>query len=162
MQAFRRVKLALAISLLCALFLPLGQCSRQSGTSTIPSHPKRFSQRVFPQSDDQTEYHYGIADVSFSLRGLLTIVAFGWPLLFVLVGRRAEGKRLAWLLPIGELILCAGTSYWLWAMTVFYQWLYGAYVVFAIVIIYAAVALITLLGYLRIVFKQSSPTLQSS
>lgn len=161
MCTLRKAKLAMAVLLVCALCLPLSQCSRQDDSSTKSNQSKTLPQRIFPQSDDRTDYQYGIANIRFSFDGLCTVLAFGWPLIFALVGRRAAGKRFSWLLHFTELFLCAGTIYWLYALTSFGQWLYGAYVVFVIIVIYAGIVLFCLFEYLRGMFTQQSLTNQA-
>ena len=89
----RKLKLTLAIALLAALFLPLSKCSRGGKAAPSAPPPKSFAQQIFPRSDAQTDYDYGFKHLRPSLHGLVSLVAFGWPLVLALLNRRAAGKR---------------------------------------------------------------------
>jgi hypothetical protein len=154
----QKTKLTLAILLLAALFLPLSKCSR-GGKSAAPMLPakKSFAQQIFPRSDPQTDYDYGFKHLKASLHGLVSLVAFGWPFVLALLNRRAAGKRFTPLFYLLELLLSAGTLYWLYAVTVVGTRLWGAYVVIGLVAGYALAALVDLIGpWLR--FKRREGT----
>ena len=71
------------------------------------------------------------------------MIAFVWPLAFLFLVRRRLGSRMKWTFRILELLLCAGTIYWINVLS-FHSfgatWLYGAY------ICVIAVAVFTCLG----------------
>ena len=56
-----------------------------------------MAQRLFPRSDNQTTYTYAVGELEFSQRGVLTLLAFTWPLPLLLAGRKWKTARLAWL-----------------------------------------------------------------
>ena len=101
----QKLKLTLGILMLAALFTPLSQCSRGGKENALPPPPKAGWQKIFPRSDEHTDYDYGATHIDPSLAGVLTLVAFAWPLGLALVGWRVRGKRRAWLFYILELLL---------------------------------------------------------
>jgi NADH:ubiquinone oxidoreductase subunit K len=125
-----KIRLAAAVIILLSIFLPISECQRRD--NAIPK-PKSFSQQLFPQSNADFEYQYGYRQIGFTLVGILTIVAFGWPLACLLLLERRR-RILRFLLPI-EILLCAGTLYWVHAISFGGRYLYGACV--------AAIAVIT-------------------
>jgi len=137
----QRIKLTLGILMLAALFVPLSQCSRGSKENALPPPPKTGWQKIFPRSDAQVEYDYGAKHLDLSLHGVLSLVAFGWPFVLALLGRRVRGKRRAWILYALEILLCAGTGWWIYAVTEGGTRLWGAYFVFALVGVYGLTAL---------------------
>jgi hypothetical protein len=128
--------------MIAALFVPLTECSRGGKTTAVPAPPRTFLQKIFPRSDAQTEYDYGASRLGLSTNGVATLVAFGWPLVLALLNRRIAGKRRAWILYVLELLLCAGTIYWLHLATSVGTRLWGAYLVFALTIAYAVATLL--------------------
>ncbi len=124
-----------------ALFVPLSECSRGGKRQSTPAPPRTFLEKTFPRSDAQTDYNYGATRLGLSTNGLLTLIAFGWPLALALLNRRIAGKRRAWVLYLFELLLCAGTIYWLHLATFVGTPLWGADLVFALTIAYAAATL---------------------
>jgi hypothetical protein len=135
--------------MIAALFAPLTECSRGAKASAVPVPPPTLWQKVFPRSDSQTDYNYGVARLSLSANGIATLVAFGWPLGFAPLNRRVAGKPRAWIFYLCELLLCAGTIYWLHLATLVGTPLWGAYFVFALTIAYATAALLDLALSLR-------------
>ena len=136
----RKVRLVAAIVLVCAFVLPLSECSRRESHS--PPRPKSISQRLFPQTNAEFSYQYAYGFVGFSAPGAVTVLAFIWPLVFVLSVRRRFGPKLQWFLRVLEVLLCAGTIYWLDVLTLRgfgARWLYGAYVGVIAVAIFALV-----------------------
>ena len=125
--------------LVCAVCLPLGQCSE--GNPHLPPASPSISLHLFPRNDRDHTYHYAIGLVNFSLFGVATVLAFVWPLVFVVLVRRAPGPRLAWLIRSLELLLSAGTIYWIYVLCAWDEWLYGAYVACLAVLLYAGVVL---------------------
>ena len=142
MNVLRKIRGGAAILLLCTIFLPLSQCSRH-GESVKPPTAKALahSRHIFPRSDDDFEYQYGIKDLDLTLRGALTVIAFLWPLAFLGCDRRIRRNRFWWIFAIGELLLCAGTAYWIGVLTLGGRWLYGAYAAEAVIGIYFVVSL---------------------
>jgi hypothetical protein len=125
----RKLRLTAAIVLVCAIFLPLSECS-QGDNHSQPAQ-KSVAQRLYPQSNAEFSYQYGYRSIDFDTMGLFTILAFGWPLAFALLVRRNLRPRMKWTFRILELLLCAGTIYWLNVLS-FHSfgatWLYGAYI----------------------------------
>jgi hypothetical protein len=141
-----KLKLTLGVLMIVALFVPLSQCAHGGKSNALPPPAKTGLQKIFPRSDEQTDYNYGATRLAPSLNGALTLVAFGWPLVLALLGQRARGKRRAWLLYVLELLLCAGTIWWVYAVTEGGTRLWGAYFVFALTSAYAIAALVDLFG----------------
>lgn len=113
-----------AALLLVSMFLPLSECSRHE--HSVVRQPASLAQRLFPQSNRDFDYQYGYKVVGFSLIGILTVLAFTWPILFlVCFARWPRRRRFLWL---AELLLCAGTLYWVHALSLGGKYLYGAYV----------------------------------
>jgi len=125
----RKLRLTASIVLLCAVFLPLSECSQ--GENHSQPAQKSVAQRLYPQSNTDFSYQYGYRSIGFDTMGLLTVLAFGWPLAFALFVRRNLQPRMKWTFRILELLLCAGTIYWLDVLS-FHSfgatWLYGEYV----------------------------------
>jgi hypothetical protein len=153
-----KVKLTLGVLMIGALFVPLSECTHGGKAPATPPPPKTLVQKIFPRSDARTDYDYGAARLGPSLNGVLTLIAFGWPLGLALLGRRVAGKRRAWILYTLELLLCAGTIYWIHAVTEYATRLWGAYLVFSLTIAYAIAALIDLWTSLRRGGPRSRPS----
>ena len=137
MPSARKIRRFAAVLLLCAAFLPLGQCSRYSGAP--PPRPTTILQWMFPRDDSAWHYDYAVKWVDFSFGGALTVLAFVWPLLFIVLFRWVEKPRRLWLLRTLELLLCAGTVYWTYLLLGFDEhWLYGAYVTLLAILLYAS------------------------
>jgi hypothetical protein len=126
----RPLRLGAAMAMVCAFCLPLSECS--SGNLPYES-PGTY----YPNT---RRYAYKEADVSWW--GAAVLLAFSWPMLFVLAERSAVERRYFRRFYFLELILCAGTIYMLWCLTVFEQWLYGAYLVFVSTCVYASTSLV--------------------
>lgn len=144
----RKIRLGAAIALFCALFLPLSRCSRGSAPQS-PAAEKSVGQRLFPRGDTDTTYTYALGEVEFSLRGGLTLLAFTWPVLLIFAGGKFKTSRFAWILSVLELSLTAGALYWLRALTLFDEWLYGAYIAFSAIVVFGCTALYSLFIALR-------------
>ena len=114
------------------------------GKAPATPPPKTFVQKIFPRSDAQTDYDYGATRLGSSLTGVLTLIAFGWPLTLALLNGRVSGKRHAWIFYTLEVLLGAGTIYWIYAVTEASTRLWGAYFVFALTIAYIIAALVDL------------------
>ena len=145
----QKLKLTLGILMLAALFTPLSQCSRGNKANALPPPPKTGWQKIFPRSDEHTAYDYGATRIDPSLGGVLTLIAFVWPLGLALVGRRVRGKRRAWLFFILEGLLCAGSAWMIYAISEGGTRLWGAYFAFALVTLYALAALWDFFGSVR-------------
>ena len=131
-RAVRKLKLTLGVLMIAALFVPLSECCR-SGKGRRPfRRRKTLVQKIFPRSDEQSDYDYGATRLGPSMNGVLTLIAFGWPLVLALCNPRVISKRRAWILYTVELLLSAGTIYWIYAVTRFATRLWGAFLVFAL------------------------------
>ncbi len=127
-----------------ALFVPLSECSHEGKERAAAPPPKTLAQRIFPHSNEQTDYDYGATRLGLSENGVLTLIAFGWPLVLALCNPRVAAKRRSWILYTVELLLSAGTIYWIYEVTRFATRLWGAFLVFALVAVYAFAALLDL------------------
>jgi hypothetical protein len=139
----RRLRLGAAIVLLGAAFLPLSECSRRE--THPPPAPTTIAQKLFPQTNPDFAYQYGFRSIELSVAGVLTVVAFVWPLLFVLFIDKRRGSRLRRTFLVIELLLCAGTLYWVHAIMFGGTWLYGAYIVLGAVVLFAYTTLASFL-----------------
>jgi len=135
--------------MIAALFAPLSQCSHGGKENAAPPPAKTGLQKIFPRSDAQTDYDYGATRIAPSLNGGLTLVAFTWPLVLALLERRGQGRRRVWLLYGLEILLCAGTIWFIYALTEPSTRLWGAWFVFALTSAYAIAALADLGTSLR-------------
>lgn len=147
-----KIRLGAAIILLCAIYLPLSQCSRNGENLKPPTtQALAHSRHLFPRSDSDYEYQYAIKDViavgtnpkDNGLRGVMTLVAFLWPLGFAIWSSKSEFPRFWWIFFAGELLLCAGTAYWIYALAygTSGRWLYGGYVAEGAIAVYAITTL---------------------
>jgi hypothetical protein len=126
MAILRKLRLVAAIGLICASVLPLSECSRREN-HLLPID-RSISHQLFPQTNADFGYPYAYQMVDFSASGIVTVMAFIWPFLLILAARRWSGPRMRWVLQVLELLLCAGTIYWVNTLTLGGRWLYGAYV----------------------------------
>ena len=125
MPMLRKLRLIAAIVLVCAIVLPLSECS-QTGNSSVPVTTS-ISQQLFPRDNAKFTYWYGFEYLWHWFYGPITILAFAWPLMLLLSVRRRIGSRFRLFLQLLELLLCAGTIYWVNTLTQGGRWLYGAY-----------------------------------
>jgi len=160
MTALRRflrpIRLGAAIALVCALCLPLSQCS-QSGNDSPPPSKQMLLTLLFPQSNNQVTVKYAASMLlgsawrdlgtlfGFAGRAVppsdtwwagrdswqywCTFLAFTWPLLSVLAAGSLAESRFSWIYHLLELPLCCGTAFMFLAITYFDTWLYGSYIV---------------------------------
>jgi hypothetical protein len=157
MSILKHIRLGAAIVLVCTVFLPLSQCS--SGGVNDTRSPRAFahSRHLFPQSDNDFQYQYGIkylqgafmSPKDYGVNGALTLITFLWPLAFVALDKRFGRSRFWWIWSVTALLLCAGTAYWLKALTLDGRWLYGAYLGEIAIAIYACASLILTINRLR-------------
>jgi hypothetical protein len=159
MSILQKIRLGAAIVLLCAICLPLSQCAFDGGGTDTPQ-ALAHARHLFPRSDDDFGYYYGIeylqaAFVSpkdYGVNGALTLIAFVWPLGFAVWSRKSKLRRFWWIFYTGELVLCAGTGYSVCGLALGTRWLYGFYVAEAAIAIYACTTLILILCRLRSFF----------
>jgi hypothetical protein len=130
MPMLRKVRLISAIALLGAIVLPLSECQRSHIDKPIP---KSVSQQLFPRDNTDFLYFYAYKALGSPLGGGLTVLAFAWPLVFVLFVRRRLGSRSRFFFQLLEVLLCAGTIYCVKSLAIGDRWLYGAYVAVAAV-----------------------------
>jgi hypothetical protein len=150
MDLVRKIRRIAAVVLVCSIFLPLSQCARHDEGVNPPSQKAvAHARHLFPRSDADFEYQYAIKNLDFSLRGALTLVAFFWPLPFLWWDAALRRKRFWWLFVVLELLLCAGTIYWVDVTTMEGRWLYGAYVAESAIAIYAATIVWLAIGEIR-------------
>jgi hypothetical protein len=164
MTILQKIRLGAAIVLICAIFLPLSQCSR-SGDKNDSWSPRAFahSRHFFPQDGDGFEYQYAVKNLTagftnpkeYGVSLLLTLTAFLWPLGFAIWSRKSKLSRFWWIFYSAELLLCAGTGYSVYALALGrgVRWLYGFYVAEGAVAIYAGTALILIANRLRNYFR---------
>jgi hypothetical protein len=154
MSILQQIRLGAAIVLLCAIFLPLSQCSQHGDDSAPTPQALSHARHFFPRSDTDYQYQYGVKGLGLSLRGVLTLIAFVWPLGFAIWNRRfGQPPRFWWIFYGGELLLCAGTIYVVGALTLGGRWLYGAYVGEVAISIYACTSLILIFDRIRNRFR---------
>jgi hypothetical protein len=158
MPILQKIRLVAAIVLVCAIFLPLSQCSRTGAIQDVNS-PQAFahSRHLFPRTDDTYEYWYGISYVRAAYAspkdngalGALTLIAFLWPLGFATWSRKSQFRRFWWIFYLIESLLCAETIYLIHALTQGGRWLYGFYVAEGAIAIYAITTVIIIGTRLR-------------
>lgn len=150
MSIWQRIRLTCAIVSILALFLPLSQCQRHK--EDVPfGKPKTFPENVFPQDNDDFIYQYPIAMMKPSTwqGGSMALVALGWPLVMFLITRKRLERRFVWIFHVIEVLLAAGTLYWLKLFTAMGEWLYGAYVVCVAIAGYALTSIVLLIKRIR-------------
>jgi hypothetical protein len=160
MSILQKIRLGAAIVLLCAIFLPLSQCSSRGGDTETPQAYAQ-ARHLFPQDDDDFKYQYAtnylftgfMRPREDGLLGALTLTVFLWPLAFAIWSRKSKLPRFWWIFYSGELLLCAGTAYWVHALTQGGRWLYGAYVGEVAIAIYACTTLIFVFDRIRNRFR---------
>lgn len=155
MNALRKIRLAAAIALVCAIVLPMSECSRRADKTAIaPRHT--IPQWLFPQDNDDFQYSYviGVVRPSTWQAGIFALIALLWPLTACLADRKIVRKRFGWLIYILELGLCYGTIYWLVLFTALGRRLYGVQVVFCSVLVFAAATLVLLCIDIRNFLRQ--------
>ncbi|MBA3963869.1 MAG: hypothetical protein H0X40_18485 [Chthoniobacterales bacterium] len=150
MSNLRKIRFAAAIVLLGAIFLPLSECER-GGHHARPS-TKTIAQRFFPQTNEAFTYEYGCRHIGFTVSGGLTLLAFAWPLISLLAVRKPVRFPLRLGLQLLELLLCAGTIYWLNILTMGGRWLYGIWVALT------AVLCFTTVGFAAFFVRPREPT----
>ena len=150
MSILQRIRLIAAIVLVCAIFLPLSECSRRDDKNFVPPQ-KTLSQHLFPQDNNDFVYWYviGIVRPSTWQGAIFALIALLWPLAAFLFDKKLARKRFGWLIYILELALCYGTIYWLSLFTALGRWLYGAYVVAVATGLLACVTLVLLILSIR-------------
>ena len=158
MSILQKIRLGAAIILVCAIFLPLSQCSFHDYPGDINTpQALAHARHLFPRGDNDFQYYYGIEYLQAALvspkgntvNGALTLIAFLWPLAFAIWSRKSTLPRFWWIFRSGELLLCAGTAYWVYTLTVGGRWLYGFYVAEAAIAIYACTTLILIVDRIR-------------
>jgi hypothetical protein len=144
----------MAIVLIGTIFLPLSQCSQHDADHTLSTaQALAHARHLFPRSDNDFQYQYAIKVLDFSLSGVVTLIAFAWPLASAILSRRRREARFSWIFHFVELLLCAGTIYWISALTLGGRWLYGAYVGEVAISVYACTSLIFIVDRLRNRFR---------
>jgi hypothetical protein len=118
------------MALICAFCTPLSECS----SNKLPY--------LFPGAYYPNAAQYAYREVDFSWWGAAVLLAFAWPMLSVLAERSLVEPRFHRRFYFLELVLCAGTIYMLCCLTIFGQWLYGAYLVFYSTCVYASTSLV--------------------
>jgi hypothetical protein len=147
MSAPRRIRLVASLALLCALFLPLSECRKDAG---LPPEQPTFAQRLFPQDNERASYRYAFELVHGDWGGVLTVAAFCWPALLLAAALKWPRFGESWLTHLLELAACGGSA-WLISLLagLFGHPLYGAYIAFTAIGLYACAALWGLIGDLR-------------
>ena len=134
----RKVRLAAALILLAAAFLPLSECSQ--GPNHPASSSKTIGQRIYPQSTSDVSYQYAYQSVALDGFTAFTIIAFVWPILLLFLQRRATSGKRVWVFRVLEVLLSIGSIYWINVLTYHSfgaTWLYGAYIAVAAVSVFA-------------------------
>ncbi len=110
--------------------------------------PKTGWQKIFPRSDAQTDYDYGATRIDPSLNGVLTLIAFAWPLGLALAGRGSAESDARGFFTCSSFCFAPGTIWFIYAITEGGTRLWGAYFVFALTSAYALAALRDFFGSL--------------
>ncbi len=134
----RKLRLTAALVLLGAAFLPLSECSQEP--NHLVTGPKSIRQRLYPQSTSDVSYQYAYKSVALNGFTAFTVIAFTWPLLFLLLARRQMRGKKVWIFRVLEVLLSGGAIYWVNVLTYHSfgaTWLYGAYIAVAALSIFA-------------------------
>lgn len=123
-----KLKRISAIVLLLAFFMPLSQCSSiQTEGSAEPPKTTIF-------------YAYS-HDNKISTIMLLSVIAFLWPSLSILLVAYRKTLNSSLIFKLSELLFCIGTAYILVGLTLFGDLLYGSYVAGLSILTYALITL---------------------
>jgi hypothetical protein len=139
----RPIRLGAAMGLVCAICLPLSQCSQGGNNAPPPANPALLAQ-FFPQTSKNATVEYAIGELGFSWKGICTLLAFTWPLLWLRAGRKLMESRFAWIFYFLEVVLCAGTAYMLMVLTFGGDLLWGGYAAVISTGLFACTALVFL------------------
>jgi len=99
-----------------------------------------MGQQIYPQSTNDVSYQYAYKSVALDGWTAFTIIAFAWPLLFLFLARRGLSGKKMWVFRVVEVLLAAGSIYWINILTYHSYgatWLYGAYVAVVAVSVFA-------------------------
>ena len=150
MSILRKIRVAAVVVSLCAIFLPLSECSRHEHAQLPPARKSLF-QQVFPRDNDDFVYQYASGVVKFSTwqAGGFALLALLWPVAALILDKKLRERRFVWILYLIELLLCAGSVYWLYCFTAMGRWLYGAYVVCAAMGVLAVTTIMLMVEHVR-------------
>jgi len=126
--ATHKVRLTAAAVLLVAIVLPLSECQHRD---TFSHAPKSVTQQLFPKSNADFSYQYAYKAVDFTWFGIVTALAYTWPIFFFALLEHSLRARL-FIQPV-ELLLCVATLYWVRVLSFGGTYLYGAYVAAAVI-----------------------------
>jgi hypothetical protein len=144
----RKIRLCAAIALLCAMFMPLSECSGSSPKTAQPA-AKSIPRQLISSCDHPADCKVVAKELDISWDSALKLFAFTWPLALLLAIHKWSGRRFTWLLHVLELLLCGGTLYMLWGITLFGELRYGSTVVMAALAAYACAALAGIILVIR-------------
>jgi len=126
MRLLWKIRLCAGIGLVCAFCMPLSQCSPGAVNGNQPDL-MRYAMGVLGCYPDRSTI-YAMGEVNVSWHGMLIVLGFTWPILTLLMGAKWLDSRYPWAARLGELCLCCVTVYVLVGLTLFEDWLIGAYV----------------------------------
>ncbi|CAN5269315.1 hypothetical protein BH11PSE11_BH11PSE11_28110 [soil metagenome] len=152
MMSLSNLKKLAALLLMICFVLPLSRCDRNAKIA-LPDHaasgsPKATVKRpAVPDYEEKFAYQNVAKD---DLAGsALTLAAFFWPLFLIAFGGVAFGSRAATVINLFEMVLCAGSAYMIYGITLFGELRYGGYLAFVAVGVYSVASLAQILMRFR-------------
>ena len=127
MITLAKIRLIASIALLCAICLPLSRCSKNENPHE-EAIVGGIIHKIFPQDNTQYSYNYGYKKLGFTYDGIVTLLTFTWPILFLYVGTLFHKFRDSEIKYIIELILCCGSLFWIYMISNPGEPLYGLFV----------------------------------
>jgi hypothetical protein len=154
MTLLNKIRLGAAIALLCAMFLPLSECSGRTPKQAPAPPAKPLMRQLVSGCDNAADCKVVAKELTLSWEGALQLLTFTWPFIFLPLAAKWAGRRFTWIMHLLELLLCAGTLYMLWGITLFDEARYGTTVVLAAVLTYGISAIIYLVRAIRAALRR--------
>jgi hypothetical protein len=139
--------------LLIALFLPISRCAVQNETYPSSAQP---AESLIEKAPAAYRYNYAWTDFHpTALSSWLMILIFIWPLPFLVLDRISSRLSHKIWPGILQILLAAGSIYYLYLCTFLYELWYGGYIAYSALSLYLLVSIIELILNLRLRFRQS-------
>ena len=133
MLTLTNIKGIATILLMICFVLPLSRCDRNEKIEAPrTANTEATKQQIKRPPDPAYEDKYALNNVSADdpATSALTIATFFWPLIFLAFGRKTPSFRAAMAINIVELLLCTGSTYMIYGITLFGDLRYGGYLAY--------------------------------
>lgn len=152
MLTLKNIKGIATILLMICFVLPLSRCDRNEkleAPRTANTAVTKQQNKRPPDPAYEDKYAYKNVSADDPVTGALTIAGFFWPLIFLAFGRKSPSFRAAMAINLGELLLCAGSAYMIFGITLFGDLRYGGYLAYLFVVAYLMSTLIQIFVRVR-------------